>query len=191
MTDEESLLAAIDEGVALDAYDARWPAMFAAERARLFALLPGRLIDVQHIGSTAVPGLAAKPIVDVMTGVVSMEVARELAAALCSPAGGYTTSAAFNAGLADRQWFMHWADGRRTHHLHLVVHGGPAWQQRLEFRDRLRADAVLAARYAGLKATQAATHRHDREAYTRAKAAFVQCVVGDEIGGVDSGPAHA
>jgi GrpB-like predicted nucleotidyltransferase (UPF0157 family) len=177
MTDEESLQAAIHEDVALHTCDARWPAMFSAERKRLLALLPGRFIDIQHIGSTAVPGLAAKPIVDLLAGVESMDVARALAEPLCR--SGYTTSAEFNASLTNRQWFMRWANGHRTHHLHVVVHGGTAWRERLKFRDLLRADAALAQRYTNLKTDLAAAHTHDREAYTEAKAAFIQALVGD------------
>jgi GrpB-like predicted nucleotidyltransferase (UPF0157 family) len=171
MTDPESLQAAIHEDVALQAYDARWPALFIAERDRLFALFPARFIAIEHIGSTAVPGLAAKPVIDILAGVASMAAAGALSSPLC--ANGYTTSAEFNAALTDRQWFMRWANGHRTHHLHLVVHGGPVWAQRLRFRDALRTDPALAARYAALKAGLAAAYPADREAYTEAKAAFV------------------
>lgn len=174
MTDQASLQAAIDEEVALLAYDPRWPTLFEAERERLLTLFPGAFVAIEHMGSTAVPGLAAKPVIDILAGVESMAAARGLSAPLC--ANGYTTSAEFNAALADRQWFMRWADGHRTHHLHLVVHGGPVWTQRLRFRDALRADPVLAARYAALKAGLAAQYPKDREAYTEAKAVFVQAV---------------
>lgn len=177
MTDEESLHSAIHEDVALHAYDVQWPAVFSAERERLRSLLPGRFIDIQHIGSTAVVGLTAKPIVDLLAGVESMDIARSLTEPLCR--SGYTTSAEFNASLTDRQWFMRWAHGRRTHHLHVVVHGSPAWRQRLTFRDLLRVDAALAKRYAELKADLVTTHTHDREAYTEAKAAFILALVGD------------
>ena len=177
MTEDESLNAAIHEDMALHPYSATWPGVFEVERERLLALLPGRLIDIQHIGSTAVPGLAAKPIVDLLAGVESLDVARALADPLCR--SGYTTSAKFNASLPDRQWFMRWANGHRTHHLHVVVHGGKAWRQRLRFRDLLRGDVLLAARYTGLKAQLSATHPHDREAYTEAKTAFILSQVGD------------
>ncbi len=175
MTDPNSLHAAIHEEVSLQPYDPRWPGLFAAERDRLLLLapqLPARLVDIQHIGSTAVPGLVAKPVIDMLAGVESMAAAEALVAPLC--ANGYTTSAEFNASLSDRKWLMRWADGHRTHHLHIVVHGGAAWAERLRFRDALRADAALAARYAALKAELAAKHPRDREAYTDAKAAFVQ-----------------
>ena len=175
MTDEESLFAAIHENVALHAYDASWPARFAEEQARLLALFPAVLIEVQHIGSTAVRGLVAKPVIDILAGVESMAVAASLAPALGH--AGYTTSAEFNATLADRQWFMRWADGRRTHHLHVVVHGGSVWHQHLRFRDALRSSAALCERYAALKASLAALHPNDRDAYTEAKAGFVRAVI--------------
>ena len=175
MNKADSLQAAIDEEVALEAYNDAWPARFVAERDRLLGLLPLSFIDIEHIGSTAVPGLMAKPIIDMLAGVASMAEARSLSPVLLDAA--YTTSAEFNAALSDRQWFMRWADGHRTHHLHVVVHGSPAWAQHLRFRDALRADPVLAAAYAALKAELALRHPDDREAYTSAKAEFVRSVV--------------
>ena len=89
---------------------------------------------------------------------------------------GYTTSAEFNATLSDRQWFMRWAEGHRTHHLHVVVHDSPAWQERLRFRDALRDDPGLAEQYALPKARLAEEHAVDRAACTHAKAEFVRAI---------------
>jgi GrpB-like predicted nucleotidyltransferase (UPF0157 family) len=139
-------------------------------------VLPGVFIDVRHIGSTAVPGLVAKPIIDILAGVASMAVAESVIAPLC--ASGYTTSAEFNDTLSDRKWLMRWADGRRTHHLHVVVHDGQVWRERLRFRDALRSSAVLASRYAELKTDAAGMHPTDREAYTDAKTKFIRSVTG-------------
>lgn len=180
MTDHESLLAAISEEVALRPYNASWPGRYMAERRRLLALLPTTFIDIQHIGSTAVPELEAKPIIDILAGVASLVVAESLAERLCS--SGYTTSAEFNETLTDRQWFMRWADGHRTHHLHVVVHGSSVWHQHLQFRDALRSNPQLAVDYARLKTELAARHAHDREAYTDAKSAFILSVVGNANG---------
>jgi GrpB-like predicted nucleotidyltransferase (UPF0157 family) len=177
MTESESLERAIHEPVALVPYDPQWPASFAAERERLLALFPEQLLEVQHFGSTAIPGMPAKPIIDLLAGVESMAVADALVTPLVS--SGYTTSAEFNATLVDRRWFMRWAEGRRTHHLHVVVHGGLEWRRRLRFRDVLRSDAGLAHRYAMLKTELAAKHRSDREAYTRAKSGFVLGIIAD------------
>jgi GrpB-like predicted nucleotidyltransferase (UPF0157 family) len=175
MNEQESLLAAIHEEIQLHAYDASWPQAFLLERDRLLSLFPQQFIDIQHIGSTAVPGLQAKPVIDVLAGVASMAEARALAEPLCR--SGYTTSAEFNETLLERQWFMRWADGHRTHHLHIVVFGEDSWNEHLGFRDALRRLPELAMRYASLKAQLAVQHVADREAYTQAKAAFIQSVL--------------
>lgn len=146
--------------------------MFETERTRLLSLFRNDFIEIEHFGSTAIPGISAKPIIDILGGVKTLASADELSTRLCE--FGYTTSAEFNATLSDRKWFMRWAAGRRTHHLHVVVHGSEVWRERLAFRDRLRADAEAAARYESLKASLASKHRDDREAYTSAKADFTR-----------------
>lgn len=170
--ERQSLEAAIQEGVSLSPYDTAWPVAFAAERDRLASCLPGRFVAIEHIGSTAVPGMPAKPIIDLLAGVASMTAADEASPLLLQALD--TTSAEFNRSLPDRRWFMRWADGRRTHHLHVVVHNGAAWNDRIAFRDALRSDATLASRYAALKQRLAAEFIDDREAYTEAKAGFVR-----------------
>lgn len=175
MTEAQSLAAAIDEPVSLHAHDPAWATAFELERDRLQALLPGVFIAIEHIGSTAVAGLVAKPVIDLMAGLYTLDGADVLIERLCD--NGYTTSAAFNATLPDRKWLMQWHDGHRTHHLHLVVMDGAAWRERLAFRDALRSDRGLARRYGELKSRLAALHPDDREAYTDAKTAFVRGVV--------------
>ena len=171
MTEQESLLAAIHEEVRLHPCDPSWPNRFETERQRLTSLLPGAFLGIEHIGSTAVPGMPAKPIIDLLAGVESMAVARSIAERIC--ASGYTTSTEFNETLVDRMWFMRWAEGRRTHHLHVVVQDGNVWRAHLAFRDALRSNPSFAARYAALKHQLAARHATDREAYTNAKAEFI------------------
>lgn len=174
MNEAQSLQRAIDEPVHLAEYDPAWPAHFDAERERLLERFPAALIDVQHIGSTAIPGMPAKPNIDVMAGVASMAMADALFEPILDH--GYVTSVEFNAGLTDRRWFMRHANGRRTHHLHVVAYDGKLWRKRLAFRDALRTDAALAERYAALKRELALHHGTDREAYTRAKGEFIRCV---------------
>ena len=176
MKEETSLDAAIHEPVELSPHDPAWARKFLEEKQRLLAAFPGVFLDLQHIGSTAVAGLPAKPVIDLLTGVASMEVARALGEPLCR--FGYTTSPEFNASLADRQWFMRWAGGRRTHHLHVVVYAEDAWRERIAFRDGLRLDPELARRYVTLKQALAVTHRNDREAYTGAKSTFIRSTLG-------------
>ncbi|MFQ3786366.1 GrpB family protein [Halomonas sp. A29] len=175
MNEAQSLQRAIDEPVRLVDYDSAWPACFEAERGRLLERFADELLDVQHIGSTAIPGMPAKPIIDVMAGVASMAMADVLFEPIL--AHGYVTSVEFNAGLTDRRWFMRHAHGLRTHHLHVVVHDGELWHQRLAFRDALRTDPTQAIRYAALKRDLASRHQADREAYTQAKGEFVRSTI--------------
>lgn len=174
--DDHSLVRAISEEIHLEPYDSCWAGQFVIERDRLLDLFPGRFVAIAHIGSTAVPGLAAKPVIDLIAGVGSIGEADALLDPLCL--NGYETSAAFNATLPDRRWLMRHASGHRTHHLHLVVSGGGIWLEWLRFRDLLRSEPEIAARYGSLKHELAARHRHDREAYTRAKAGFIKNVLG-------------
>ena len=175
LADEQSLVAAINEEVRLREHDSAWALAFDLERVRLHALSPGIFLGIEHIGSTAVAGLPAKPIIDILAGVASLEGVDVLIDRLCD--NGYATSAEFNATLTDRKWLMRWRDGHRTHHLHIVEFGGTPWRDRLAFRDVLRSDPATARRYAELKADLAARHASDREAYTDAKAEFVRAVV--------------
>lgn len=175
MDEQHSLRDAIHEEVALAPYDACWGTQFAAERDRLFGLFPGNFIAIEHFGSTAVPGLSAKPIIDILAGVESMSHADTLIEPLCR--AKYTTSAEFNATLQERRWLMRWSKGHRTHHLHIVVYDGSEWRRRLAFRDALRSDPALAARYEQHKQRLVTEVGTDREAYTDAKSEFVREVL--------------
>ncbi|MBB3232039.1 GrpB family protein [Halomonas stenophila] len=172
MDEEESLNRAIHEEVALFPYNANWPSMYEAERGRLLRLFPDDFLAIEHFGSTAVPGLSAKPIIDILAGVDSISRADELMEPLCH--AKYTTSMEFNASLVGRRWLMQWAEGRRTHHLHLVVYGGQEWKRRLAFRDIHRANTELAEQYEQNKGLWAAEFKSDRGGYTAAKSDFVR-----------------
>ena len=145
------------------------------EKTRLLEAFPAHFKGLEHIGSTAVPGLGAKPIIDILGGVTSLAEADTMLEPLC--ALGWDTSPAFNATLSDRRFLLRWPGGVRTHHLHLVVYGSEAWRERLKFRDLLRTHSDVAGRYLALKLELAERHHNDREAYTDAKAAFVKEVL--------------
>ncbi len=147
-------------------YDPSWPTVFEAERTRLAPLLEGA--EIHHIGSTAVPGLAAKPIVDMIAVVDSYE----LPIARLVDDAGYQYPRAFNATLTKRRFLCYPRADWRTHHMHLIDDRDELTRY-LRFRDRLRADPALARRYETLKRELAERHRHDREAYTEGKSEFV------------------
>jgi GrpB-like predicted nucleotidyltransferase (UPF0157 family) len=157
-----------DAEVEIVEYDPAWPGAFQAERERLAPLLDG--VDIHHFGSTAVPGLAAKPVIDMIALVPDLDA--PIATLVHSV--GYQFPRAFNATLAHRRFLCYPSASHRTHHLHLVDQR-EGIERRLRFRDRLRADPVLAGEYVALKRALAERYRHDREAYTDAKSEFVRC----------------
>ena len=159
-------------------YDSDWPRRFEAERQLLISAIGRWLVagSIEHIGSTAIPGLDAKPVIDIMAGVESLEgshAALPVLARLQYCYAPYRTEV--------MHWFCKPSPAQRTHHLHLVPLGSPVWIERLAFRDYLRTHSDVAIEYAALKHRLAKTHRFDREAYTDAKAPFVQRVLGDAL----------
>jgi GrpB-like predicted nucleotidyltransferase (UPF0157 family) len=152
-----------------------WPQLFEKEKACLLSALGSRFVAIEHFGSTAIPNLDAKPIIDMLGGVNSMAEADALLEPLCQL--GWDTSPEFNATLCDSRFLLRWPQGIRTHHLHLVVYGDEQWQKRLRFRDNLRVDSELAQQYQKLKYELALKHRDDREAYTDAKTDFITRVI--------------
>lgn len=172
---EASIREALDEPVTLVAHDPAWAEAFQRERTRLLERFGGRLLEVRHIGSTAVPGLAAKPVIDLLGGVTTMSEAHSLVPELCG--FGYAFHEAGNRTFADRQWLFRERDGHRTHHLHLVVHAGKAWQDRVRFREMLQANAELRTRYERLKRELAARFGRERERYTELKGVFIRAAL--------------
>jgi GrpB-like predicted nucleotidyltransferase (UPF0157 family) len=156
-------------------YDPLWPARFLQERALLEGVLaPWLAGPIEHIGSTAIPGMRAKPVIDIMAAVGDLEGSR--AAIPAVEAAGYVH---YPYRCDIMHWFCKPTAETRTHHLHLVPVGSRLWRERLAFRDRLRGDDALAAEYAALKTRLAARYHDDREAYTNAKGPFVERVLSD------------
>ncbi|MGI8511029.1 MAG: GrpB family protein [Solirubrobacteraceae bacterium] len=154
-------------------YDARWPARFEAERSALETALGDRLVGgVHHVGSTAVPGLDAKPIVDILAGVDALATTRHCVEMLERVGWCYAPYRT-----REMHWFCKPDPSRRTHHLHLVPVGSPRFRAELAFRDHLRANPGDAAEYATLKRRLAARHGADREAYTEGKTEFIRAIL--------------
>jgi GrpB-like predicted nucleotidyltransferase (UPF0157 family) len=156
-----------DDPVEIVEYDPAWRALYMAERERLAPLLAGA--ELHHFGSTSVPGLAAKPVIDMIALVGDLDAP---IVALVESAG-YEFPRAFNATLAHRRFLCYPSASHRTHHLHLVD-DREELERRLRFRDRLRTDPVLAREYVTLKRALAERYRDDREAYTEAKSEFIR-----------------
>lgn len=160
--------------------DPAWPVVAAhiadeirAAGAPVWGAAP---VALAHIGSTAVPGLCAKPVIDLLLGVTELSQALDAGPALAR--AGYLYRPEHEADLPDRRYFVRPAGATPRVHLHAVVRGGPLWRQHLRFREALRDDPALRDAYAALKRTLAATHADDKAAYTRAKAPFIRQVLG-------------
>jgi GrpB-like predicted nucleotidyltransferase (UPF0157 family) len=150
-------------------YDPAWPRLFAEEHEKLAdALGPWLAGPIEHIGSTAVPGLAAKPVIDIMAAVATLGSSRPAIAAAGELAYCYYP---YRAEL--EHWFCKPTTAFRTHHLHLVPFGSRLWEEALAFRDYLRTHPETALEYERLKRQLASEYRLDRERYTEAKAPFI------------------
>ena len=175
---KDEVARAIEQPVALADYDPVWPKMFEVERQRLMKALPGTFIEIEHIGSTAVEGMRAKPLIDMLAGVATMDDAFAINQVLDRI--GYTTSPELNASLKTRQWFMRQSGGRRTHHLHVVVHDDHEWWVRVKFRDRLRRDPEIREKYEALKNDLVKRFANDRDSYTEGKSTFIMAAADDK-----------
>jgi GrpB-like predicted nucleotidyltransferase (UPF0157 family) len=158
-------------------YDPAWPARFETERERLRGVFdPAQVIGIEHFGSTAVPGLAAKPIIDILIAVRSLARAK---ATMIEPIKtlGYAYWA--ENPKPDRMFFVKGMPPygeRRTHHIHITEPEGEMWRRRLAFRDHLRAYPDVARRYEALKRDLADRYGLDRDGYSDAKTDFVEAI---------------
>jgi GrpB-like predicted nucleotidyltransferase (UPF0157 family) len=153
-------------------YDDSWPEEFERLRARLAAALGPVATRIEHVGSTAVPGLAAKPKLDVDV-VVASDADVEAAIVRLAEIGFVHQG---NLGVPGREAFKG-PDGGDRYHVYVCVEDGEPLRQHLAFRDRLRADPQAATEYAALKRKLARRFGADRDGYTRAKSEFVERVV--------------
>jgi GrpB-like predicted nucleotidyltransferase (UPF0157 family) len=159
--------------IIIEPYDPAWPGKFDTEKSLIATVLAPWLVGpLEHIGSTAVPGLPAKPVIDIMGPILDLpsskpaiEVARSI---------GYCY---FEYKADVMHWFCKPSDFERTHHLHLIPNNSRLWRERIAFRDRLRSDETIRREYRELKLRLASQFRDDREKYTDAKTEFIESVL--------------
>lgn len=165
MTERPALLAAPDP---------RWPAQAAACIAQIQATCPGAVLE--HIGSTAVPELPAKPVIDLLLGAATLAQIEAWLPALT--ALGYRYRPEHEAALPERRYCVRDADAATPRvHLHGLVQGAALWRRHLLLRDALRAHPALRQAYAVEKRRQAAQHAQDKAAYQAGKAPFIVAVL--------------
>lgn len=155
-------------------YDRGWPALYEDERRLIAGAIGPWLAGMEHIGSTSVAGLAAKPIIDIMVGVRTLDDAIHCIEPLA--ALGYVYKPELEATMPERRYFNKGPQSDHRH-LHMVEIGGTFWQEHLLFRDYLRTHPQTAAAYAALKRDLAVRFNRDRDGYTDAKTDFIQSVL--------------
>jgi len=175
--------------VVISEYDANWPGLFEEEAHRLRATFSSSALRIEHVGSTSIPGLAAKPVIDIQVSVASL-----------APHGRYVDAMAAlgyrHVVLGDFDlvypFFHKPAEWPGTHHVHLCEAGGEQERKHLVFRDRLRAHPHVAAQYEALKRELARTHDtstpQSMEAYSLSKSEFVADVLRAAEAGGDTWP---
>jgi GrpB-like predicted nucleotidyltransferase (UPF0157 family) len=154
-------------------YDPSWPRRYEEERDRIAAALGDAVVAIEHVGGTAVPGLPAKPVIDIMVGVPDIERAGQAVAGLINL--GYQYVPELESQLPERRYFRRGTP--ETHHVHMVTMGSDFWEEHVLFRDYLRSNPQAAEEYGKLKRGLADRFRFDRDAYRAGKVPFIDTVV--------------
>jgi GrpB-like predicted nucleotidyltransferase (UPF0157 family) len=156
--------------VILEEYDSSWVAKYELEKEFLLGVAgEWNYGGIEHIGSTSVPGMVAKPVIDIMFGVKTLEESKPAIEALVANGYDYWP---YKPDVM--HWFCKPSDAYRTHHLHLIPFQSSLWQARLKFRNILRSNQCVAKDYANLKRELAENYKQDRETYTEKKWPFIK-----------------
>jgi len=154
-------------------YDPQWPAMFEAEANRLIATFGAEAAAVEHVGSTAIPGQCAKPVIDMFVGVTPFRDAAYYEGLLDPERYRFVRT-----GMRERWLFSKYAEGHWTHNIHIVPYDGEFYvRNELLLRDYLRKRPDLVDAYGELKQRSAIANGGDLESYTRSKTKFIQFVI--------------
>jgi len=156
-------------------YDPRWPAIYEEERDLILAAVGEWIVAIEHVGSTAVPGLGGKPIIDIMPAVRHLADVEHCIEPL--ERIGYEYVPEYNEILPERRYFHKGPPKARTFHLHVAERTSEFWERHLLFRDFLRTHPGEAEEYYLLKKELAARFGRDREGYTEAKTPFIEGIV--------------
>lgn len=155
--------------VAVTAYNPDWPSRFQREAELIRAIFKDEILQIHHIGSTSIPGLAAKPVIDIMPVVIDIELVDRFNTEMISL--GYEPRG--ENGLHGRRYFQK-GGNQRTHHIHIYEKGNTETTRHLVFRDYLRANGEDAKKYGALKTKLAEQFPYDIDSYIKGKEALVK-----------------
>jgi GrpB-like predicted nucleotidyltransferase (UPF0157 family) len=157
-------------------YDPEWPDLYEKEKRRILEVAGDIIAGIEHVGSTAIPGIGAKPILDIMVAVNSLSDAEECIEPLRKI--GYEYQPEHEASMPERRFFRRGNPPKEQHyHLHMVEQTSDFWKRHLLFRNYLRVHPKAAQDYYELKKRLAYKYGSDREGYTEAKTSFIESVV--------------
>ncbi|WP_081417477.1 GrpB family protein [Paenibacillus sp. Soil522] len=161
------------ETVIIEEYNDEWPFIYQEEKRKIEEVMTDKAIAIEHIGSTSLQGLGAKPIIDFMVGVNELKEVE----AFIEPLAKIGYEHVYHNKFPNRRFFRRgqWRAG--THHLHIYVYGSEEWKNNILFRDYLRAHPEMLKQYNQLKKELAEKYHHDRVAYTNAKHPFILDVI--------------
>ncbi|MDO9121073.1 MAG: GrpB family protein [Anaerolineaceae bacterium] len=160
--------------IVIESYCSEWPEQFTQEAKLIQCVIGNYITVIEHIGSTAVPGLAAKPIIDMLIGVKSLADSPHFIAPLQQL--GYVYVPEHEAELPERRYLYKQKDDEDTFHLHMVEPESEFFRRHIAFRDYLRSHPEAVAAYASLKLKLAREFGSDRSGYTDAKTEFIQSI---------------
>ncbi len=158
-------------------YDTTWPLKFEKQKSDIMNAIGDKVVAIEHIGSTAVPGLGAKPVVDIMVGLNEIDDAEDCIEPLKKI--GYEYVPELEAEIPERRYFHKGPSNvpKKHYHLHMVQMHSEFWKVQILFRDYLRTHSDSAQEYFRLKKGLAAKYRLNREAYTEAKTSFIKSTI--------------
>lgn len=163
----------MEKPVIIEHYNEKWPLAYIQEARKIKELLGQKVIAIEHIGSTSVQGLGAKPVIDFMIGVGDLTEVEEFIAPLATIGFEHV----YHKEFPNRRFFRKGAKRAGTHHLHVYKYESEEWRNQLLFRDYLRTHPDVLKRYNDLKQSLAEKYRNDRVAYTSAKNPFITDVL--------------
>jgi GrpB-like predicted nucleotidyltransferase (UPF0157 family) len=166
--------------ITLSLYNPQWPAIFQKEADLLETVLQGVNHKIEHMGSTAIKGLAAKPIIDILIGLENFETAEQIIPKITKL--GYKYISKYEDLMPYRRFFTKEKNGIRTHHIHMVEIGTEFWKRHLAFRKHMRRNKQDRKAYEALKLELAARDWEDENEYANAKSEFIRRIEKKSIG---------
>ena len=170
MIEKEDIIGLDRKIVKLSQFCPEWIKLYKDEEKMLIKAIGSFVIDIKHIGSTSIPWLCAKPIIDILVGVDSMKIADKTIGIMEKL--GYQFKG--EAGIPGRYFFVKGSEDKRTHHLHMIVYDSERWGNYLLFRECLLQNKAIRDEYCKIKVELAKKFEHDRESYTESKTDFIQ-----------------